>query len=75
MRTTEKGSYMLDLNFVDGTKTEVTVDSGAEDSVCPLYWGDQYGLKPAKKWKTFRSAGGDMIEHYGERIVRMSSPF
>eukprot|EP00973_Karenia_brevis_P049022 6799087-Karenia_brevis.AAC.1 len=30
-----RGSYMMRINFVGGEAIEVTVDSGAEKSVCP----------------------------------------
>lgn len=70
LRKIGKGSYMLDVSFVDGTKTEITVASGAEESVCPLEWGKQFKVASPKKWMTFRAAGGENIEHYGEREVR-----
>ena len=75
LRKTSKGSYMLDVSFVDGTKTEITVDSGAEESVCPWEWGKQFQVSNPKKWMTFRAAGGENIEHFGEREVRLKSPF
>ena len=32
-----KGSYLMQVSFNHGTATEITVDSGAEENVCP--WG------------------------------------
>ena len=30
-----KGSYLMQVRFVNGEETEITVDSGAEENVCP----------------------------------------
>ena len=30
-----RGSYVMEVQFVGGEKTTITVDSGAEESVCP----------------------------------------
>ena len=35
LRPNGKGSYLMDVQFVGGGKAEITVDSGAEESVCP----------------------------------------
>ena len=34
-----KGSYLMAVKFVGGGETEVTVDSAAEESVCPRIGG------------------------------------
>eukprot|EP00973_Karenia_brevis_P082122 11386426-Karenia_brevis.AAC.1 len=34
-----RGSYVMRVNFVGGGATEVTADSGAEESVCPCGLG------------------------------------
>ena len=34
-----KGSYLMQVRFLGGEKTEITVDSGAEEKVCPWEWG------------------------------------
>ena len=75
LRANGKGSYMMDVNFVGGEKTEITVDSGAEENVCPWIWGEQFETKPAEKWMNFRNASGGCIEHYGRREVQVVSPF
>ena len=33
-----KGSYLLNVDFENGRQTSITIDSGAEDSVCPKDW-------------------------------------
>ena len=81
------GSYVLAVEFVrrtDGGRGEeweslgeekVTVDSGAEESVCPLGWGASFGLKvvaPGKEMKMI-SAGGGTMQHYGSRKVTIKA--
>ena len=34
LRPNGRGSYLMDVEFVGGGRTEITVDSGAEESVC-----------------------------------------
>ena len=75
LRPNGKGSYLMDVSFVGGGRVEITVDSGAEESVCPWEWGSQFGTKPASKWMTFKNASGGFIDHYGTREVLVVSPF
>ena len=70
-----KGSYVMEVTFVGGQKTEITVDSGAEESVCPLHWGEQFGKIPSAKTMKFRSASGGQIDHFGHRDVVVECPF
>ena len=79
-----RGSYVMKVEFVYQEKdTEgqmvwkkmaeeaITVDSGAEESVCPLEWGNEFGLskvKPGMEMKMVNAAGGEM-PHYGSRQV------
>ena len=65
------GSYVMDVEFVretDGTRmcvAEITVDSGAEESVCPVGWGAEFGTKVAEDGMKMRlvNAGGGVIQH------------
>ena len=41
LRENGRGSYLMDVDFVGGGKGEITVDSGAEESVCPKEWGSR----------------------------------
>ena len=75
LRPNGKGSYLMDVSFVGGGRAEITVDSGAEESVCPWDWGVQFEVKPASKWMTFQNASGGVINHYGTREVMVVSPF
>ena len=70
------GSYIMKANFVGGGEpVDRTVDNGAEESVCPWAWGEQFGIKPASKWMTFKNASGGVINHYGTREVLVESLF
>ena len=71
-----KGSYVMDVEFVGGEKTVITVDSGAEESVCPWEWGEKlFGTTAAESWMTFKNASGGNIPHWGKREIKVVSPF
>ena len=70
-----RGSYTMHVSFVNGGKTEITVDSGAEENVCPWEWGSQFETKPAEKKMSFRNASAGRIEHFGSRVIQVESPF
>ena len=73
LRPNGKGSYLMDVNFENGAKTAITLDSGAEESVCPKSWGSQFGIQNADRWLNFKGANGSKIEHYGQRNVKVYS--
>ena len=54
---------------------EVTVDSAAEESVCPEAWGKHFGLDPVQPGQhmTFINASGGHIAHHGSRKVIVDS--
>ena len=70
-----KGSYLMEVKLLGGEKTNITVDSGAEENVCPPDWGYQFGLVPPGVWMDFRNAIGDNLPHYGQREVKFGFPF
>ena len=55
--------------------TEITVDSAAEESVCPLHWAEQFRLNPVEAGQELRlvNASGGRINHWGSRRVAMHS--
>ena len=55
--------------------TEVTVDSAADESVCPADWGDHFGLQEVEPERrmSFFSASGSRIQHHGSRKVIVNS--
>ena len=70
-----RGSYLLNVEFVGGGNGTITVDSGAEDSVCPKDWAKQFGVEKADTKFVFRDASGNRIQHHGARKVKVISPF
>jgi hypothetical protein len=70
-----KGSFLMDVCFVGGETAEITVDSGAEENVCPWGWGEQFEVQPSERWMRFKNASGGDIDHYGKGDVLVASPF
>ena len=68
-----RGSYVLLGQFVGGEKTEATVDSAAEESVCPPWWGHQFGTREVDEWMNFTVANGNKAHHYGQRDVQIEA--
>ena len=53
----------------------ITVDSGAEESMCPLGWGEAFemtAVKPGKEMKMVNAGGGEM-QHDGSRKVQLAA--
>ncbi len=70
-----RGSYIMEVEFEGGGKTEITVDSGAEENVCSWGWASQFEVRPADKWMKFRNASSGFIENFGQGDVIVTSPF
>ena len=75
LKPTGRGCYVMQVRFAGGEPTEIVVDSGAEEHVCPYEWGQQFGITEPKVWMQFKRASGSNIEHFGSRDVMMESPF
>ena len=75
LRPNGKGSYLMGVTFEGGGKTSITVDSGAEESVCPWEWGQQFPVKDPARWLDFKNASGGNIAHWGGREVVVTSSF
>ena len=61
---------MLDIDMKGKSgKAEVCVDSGAEESVCPMAWAGEFPIKEPTRWRGFRGANGAEIKNHGEREV------
>eukprot|EP00973_Karenia_brevis_P060204 8377165-Karenia_brevis.AAC.1 len=58
LRPNGRGSYLLKVEFVGGGSTEITVDSGAKESVCPWEWGQQFGCRMSDEPMRLRNASG-----------------
>ena len=48
---------------------EITVDSAAEESVCPKSWGEAYQMRKPSRWLRFVNASGGQMGHYGEKTA------
>ena len=46
---------------------DITIDSAAEESVCPKDWGKAYKMETPAKWLQFSNASGGKMQHYGEK--------
>ena len=68
-----KGSYVMDVSFIGGAKGRITVDSGAEENVCPVDWGHKFRVNERVPEIKFRGADGNLIQHHGERLVVVTS--
>ena len=44
----------MEVCFVGGGCTEITVDSGAEENVCPWDWGSQFLVRVVDRMMNFR---------------------
>ena len=64
----------MDVCLVGRGMVEITVDSGAEESVCPKEWCSMFPTKPCKVIN-FRGAGGEAIKHFGERDIVVTASF
>jgi hypothetical protein len=61
LRSNGTGSYLMDVSLVGGDETEITVDSGAEENVCPWEWGSLFPTRDAEMWMNCRDASGGSI--------------
>jgi hypothetical protein len=48
---------------------DITIDSAAEESVCPRNWASAFGTRPAERKMKFINASGGEMGHYGERVA------
>jgi hypothetical protein len=48
---------------------DITIDSAAEESVCPRNWATEFGTKVSDKKLRFINASGGEMGHYGERVA------
>ena len=75
LRPNDQGSFLLDVVVPGSGPAEVTVDSGAEESVCPVHFASQFGLDQSGPKLAFRGADGKSIPHMGTREVLVDRPF
>ena len=65
LKWNEKGSYLMQVEFVGGGKADIIVDSGAVDNVCPWEWASEFGLHEVSEENKVKFAGpnGSPIQH------------
>ena len=63
------------VQLIGGGRAEITIDSGAEESVCPYNWAPQFAVKPSQRLMRFRGANGNEIKHYGQKEIECEYPF
>ena len=51
---------------------EITIDSAAEESVCPKTWGGVYPTRDPARWLKFTNASGGSMNHYGEKEAKFT---
>ena len=66
--------YQVNKRWERVGKGEVTIDSAAEESVCPLEWGhEEFGMDEVQKKMRFRNASGGKMGHYGKRSATFTA--
>ena len=72
-----KGSWVMEVEL-EGDRHWITVDSGAQESVCPKDWGVTFPIVAPDtskgETKKFITANGAKMNHYGQRTVKVA-PF
>ena len=66
------GAYVVDVVLVgSGKKTEITIDSAAEEAACPEEWASEFKTTRVKKGEEMSlvSANGGKIRHFGKRTA------
>jgi hypothetical protein len=74
----EKGVYVFDVEFEDGDKSTITLDSGAGVNVWPRGLKDNIPMEAKDEHLRMFAANGTRIEHDGTKQVRfkgIASPF
>ena len=65
----EEESKKDDGEGICGVQAEITVDSAADESVCPRQWAAHFGTGPKERDLKLVNASGGPIAHYGSRKV------
>ena len=69
MKVVETEKQQPEMVDVCGVRTEITVDSAADESVCPQGWAAHFGTGPSDRALKLVNASGGEICHYGSRQV------
>jgi copper chaperone CopZ len=63
----EINAVLKSVNWEPIGTGEITVDSAAEESVCPKEWGKAYMMREPEKWLKFTNASNGRMGHYGAK--------
>eukprot|EP00973_Karenia_brevis_P029187 4025831-Karenia_brevis.AAC.1 len=63
----------MDVNFVNGERAQIVVDSGAKESVCPIWWGSLFGTHRSPYQLYLKDAQGVAIGHFGQREIEVTT--
>ena len=72
----DKHKTKVFIGAIDVTKWEqrgrgeITIDSAAEESVCPRLWREEFPVIRSAKKMNFLNASGGKMGHYGEKQVK-----
>jgi hypothetical protein len=62
--------YLVQADEQNTTRLQkLVVDSGSEIHVCPAWFASEFALQPSLRRLKIRSAGGETLQHYGQRVV------
>jgi hypothetical protein len=64
-----KGINAVEASWKKLGMTDITIDSAAEESVCPKEWATAFGSRPSERKMRFINASGGEMGHYGERVA------
>ena len=64
----EASSQVHELDVAQ-VSTEITIESAAEESVCPQKWAESFGLQAVDRPLKLVNGSGGRIEHFGKRAV------
>jgi hypothetical protein len=69
----EVGINAVEMGWKKFGVDEITIDSAAEESVCPRSWAVEFGTRPSDRKMKFVNASGGEMGHYGERVANFKT--
>ena len=66
----ERGTYVFDADFVDGTNGTITLDSGAGVNVLPKSMFQDEPMLPKQENLKMVAANGTVIQNFGQKVIR-----
>ena len=66
---------MMDVSLEKSGMAAITIDSGAEENVCPVDRAPEYKSRNVAAKRSFMGADGKSIQRHGMKDVVVFSPF